>query len=169
MSMLTSAVNQGKVAHRDALVKELCWLTGTTSEASIPPSLRRNPSLFFAMWENLSSKAQKMITEATKPGVPAVRAADLFTAAAGGGAKAEGTPDPGLTAAGGTEASTSASAAAKSMLASLMLKDKVVKTKRISVPVSLSALKDLAISTFDLSCPSSDLAFEVCEGRTKDL
>ena len=63
--MLTGAPNQGKVAHRDALVKEVCWLTGTTPDNRIPTSLRKKPNTFFAMWEKLHGKAQKVIAGAT--------------------------------------------------------------------------------------------------------
>ena len=174
--MLTGAPNQGKVAHRDALVKEVCWLTGTTPDNRIPTSLRRNPNTFFAMWEKMRSKAQKMIADATKPVEVAAKpsesmlllsAADAADANAAKAAKAEGIPDPGLSAAGKSEASSS-SMPDKRMLASLLVDGEVVKTKRISVPLSLSSLKMMALCTFDLP-QDSDLAFEVLEANTKDV
>ena len=61
MSVLTAAPNIGKVAWRDALIKEVCWLTGSNAEARIPTTMRKKPSQFFEMWERLRGKAQKMI------------------------------------------------------------------------------------------------------------
>ena len=174
VSMLTSAANFGKVAHRDELVKEVCWLTGTTPEATIPPSLRRNPNLFFAMWEKLRSKAQKMIAEATKPAVAAAKpvvGTELLAPAVAADALLEGTPEPGLTEAGrseGSSASSSSAKLAKFMLAYLMENDEIVNTKRIPVPLSMSSLYEIAVSTFNLP-QDSDLAFEVLEATTQDM
>jgi len=150
MSVLTAAPNIGKVAWRDALVKEVCWLTGSNPEARIPPYLRRKPAQFFAMWEKLRSKAQTMI--ASKKDQQA-----LFTMEAN-----EGTLEPGMPEASGTSSGND-----KFMLASLLVKDEVVKSKRILVPLTLSALKTSAISTFDLP-ENSTLAFEVLDAKTQD-
>ena len=170
--MLTGAPNVGKVANRDALVKEVCWLTGTSLDASIPPSLRRNPSLFFAMWENLRSKAQKMISKPAAAPKPAVSTELQLLSTADAADALAGKPDPGLTEAGGPEGplepSGSPAKSAKFMLASLIENDKIVKTKRMSVPVSLSSLKTIAVSTFDLP-KGSDLVFEVLPFNTKDM
>ena len=164
VSMLTSAANQGKVARRDELVKEVCWLAGVTVDASIPPSLRRNPRLFFEMWEKLRDKARKMITEANNklPASAASRADTLLASAV-----ADGSHNPGLSEVCESEASSAAGSSAKFMLAYLTVNGKILKTKRISMPDSLSSLRDGAVSTFALPL-ESDLAFEVLEAKTQE-
>ena len=152
MSVLTAAPNIGKVAWRDALVKEVCWLTGSNAEARIPPSMRKKPAQFFAMWEKLRPKAQKMIASKKD-----TNAQTLFTMEAD-----EGKLEPGMPEASGTSSSSD-----KFMLASLFVNDKVVKSKRISVPLTLSSLKSSAIRTFDLP-EDSPLAFEVLDAITQD-
>ena len=155
IAALTIAPNIGKVAWRDALVKEVCWLTGTSPEARIATSMRRKPGQFFEMWEQLRGKASSMI--ATKKGKGQQ---PLFTLDLADVEKL----DPGLSAASGSTESKD-----KFILASLLVKDRIAKTKRmrISVPFTLSSLKSVAIRTFDLP-ENSDLAFEVFDATAQD-
>ena len=159
MSVLTSSPNAGKVAWRDALVKEVCWLTGTTSESRIPSSMRRQPGQFFAMWEQCRGKAQKLISLNKKKDAPA----SLLTLEA---ADDQVKLEPGLSEASGTSAHSAGND--KFMLASLLENDKIVKSKRIIVPHSLADLKKFAIDTFHLP-QDSDLAFELLDATTQDM
>ena len=158
MSVLTASPNSGKVAWRDALIKEVCWLTGSNAEARISTTMRKKPSQFFEMWERLRGKAQKMI--ATKKND--THAQTLLTMEE----EAEEKLEPGLTEASGPSASSSNDG--KFMLASLLVNDKIAKSKRIPKPLSLSSLKTTAISTFDLP-EDSDVAFEVLDAATQDV
>ena len=156
IAMLTSTPNQGKVVHREALIKEVCFLAGTSPEAMIPMKLRRNAKMFFAMWETLRSKAQKMIAMET----------------ANANAQVEETVKPSVSTASGSLASSGNGPDDVTnnnfMLASLVVGGNVVKTKRICVLICLSSLKTAAISTFKLP-EDSDLAFEVLDHNTQDV
>ena len=157
MSVLTSAPNVGKIAWRDALVKEVCWLTGSTAEAKIPPGMRKRPGQFFEMWEKLRGKAQMMI--AAQKGQPKNK---LFTM--DDADQVEEALDPGV-----PEASGSTESKDKLVLVSLMEKDKIVKSKRmrISAPLGMASLRASALSTFG-SSKNSDLAFEVFDVVAQD-
>ena len=159
MSVLTSAPNVGKIAWRDALVKEVCWLTGSTAEAKIPTGMRKRPGQFFEMWEKLRGKAQMMIS-AQKDQPKNKLLAPLEDAE-----PVEETLDPSM-----PEASGSTESKEKLVLVSLMdQKNKIVKIKRmrISAPLGMASLRASALSTFGLS-KNSDLAFEVFDVAAQD-
>ena len=169
IAMLTSTPNQGKVVHREALIKEVCFLAGTSPEAMIPMKLRRNAKMFFAMLQTLRSNAQKMIAMGTA-NVATEKAPMLLSSAAN--AQVEETVKPSVSTASGSLASSSNGPDDVTnnnfMLASLVVGGNVVKTKRICVLVCLSFLKTAAISTFDLP-EDSDLAFEVLDHNAQDV
>ena len=169
IDFLTSSPNRGKVAHQEELIKEVMLLTGTNPEARIPTNLRRSPKMFFAMWETLRSKAQKMIAMGTA-NVATEKAPMLLSSAAN--ARVEETVKPSVSTASGSLASSSNGPDDVTnnnfMLASLVVGGNVVKTKRICVLICLSFLKTAAISTFDLP-EDSDLAFEVLDHNAQDV
>ena len=169
IAMLTSTPNQGKVAHREALIKEVCFLTGTSPEARIPTNLRRNPKMFFAFWEKLRSKAQTMIATGTA-NVATEKVPVLLSSVAN--AQVEEMAKPSMSTAIGSLASSSNGpddvTSNNFMLASLVVDGKVIKNKRIHVPTCFSSLKTMAISAFQLP-EHSDLAFEVGNHNAQDV
>ena len=156
MSVLS--IQHGKVAWRDALVKEVCWLTGSNPEARIPTSMRKQPGTFFAMWEHHRSKASKLINLNKKKDSPPSLLTLTMPAYDGG------MPEPGASEASGTSASAGNG---KFMLASLLVDDKIAKSKRIPVPATVSDLRKTAVATFGLP-EKCAMTFEVLDASTKD-